>query len=236
MEKIQGQTAAHIFDHASQEDRQALVTQCCQLYIALHALDWAPFVSAAEQYRAEDVISSWLADAKSKCRQWLIGVFDPILDWLQEHCKEVSCQRLSVTHGDFHLNNILVRDDGTLCVIDWTGPNISDYRFDLAWTLMLMRTQGKADQAAMMQATYERLANHPLEHLDFFEIIACFKRLFDIAVSLHSGAAILGMKPGAEEEMKQQVDRIQAVYTLLQQRIASPLPYIEQLISSLEHQ
>jgi hypothetical protein len=101
---------------------------------------------------------------------------------------------------------------------------------------MLMRTQGKADQATMMQATYERLATQPLEHLEFFEIIACFKRLFDIAVSLQSGATILGMKPEAEEEMKQQVDRIQAVYTLLQQRIASPLPYIEQLISSLDSQ
>lgn len=236
MEKIQGQTAAQIFEQADQETRQALMTQCCQLYIALHTLDWVSLVPPSMQRRAEDSLPSWFAHAKAKSGQQLPGVFDPVLDWLQEQSKKVVCQRLSVTHGDFHLNNILMKEDNTPCVIDWTGANIEDYRFDLAWTLMLMRTHGEAEQATMMQSTYERLADHPPENLEFFETIACFKRLFEIAVSLQSGAATLGMKPGAEAEMKQQSERIKAVYTLLQQHVASPLPYIEQLILSLEHQ
>ena len=235
MEKIRGQTASHVFEHSDHEMKQALMARCCQLYIALHTLDWVPLVPPSEQHRAEDVIPSWLADAQSKSNRQLPDVFDPVLDWLQKQSKDVPCPRLSITHGDFHLNNILVREDGTLFVIDWTGANVTDYRFDLAWTLMLMRTHGETDQATMMQAAYYRLADHPPEHMAFFESMACFKRLFEIAVALHSGTAAMSMKPGAEEEMKQKAHRIKAVYELLQQHITTPLPYIEELISSLNH-
>ena len=84
-----------------------------------------------------------------------------------------------------------------------------------------------------MLEEYERLMGHQIEQLEFFEVIACFKRLFDITVSLSNGATTLGMKPDAEEEMKQQINRIQAVYDQLQERIGRPLPEIERLLLTL---
>lgn len=234
MEKISGHTAAHIFENSSPEDQQALVTQCCQLYVDLHALDWRQVIANPTAYRTKDVIHSWLVWAKRVSDQLLPGVFDPVIAWLQERRAEISCQRLSILHGDFHLENVLIRDDGTLFVIDWTGTNLSDYRFDLAWTLLLQRTQGAAELARAMLREYERLIGHYVEQLEFFEVIACFKRLFEITVALKSGATQLGMKPDAEGEMKQQNDRLQAVYAQLQQQITHPLPEIEELILALD--
>ncbi|MGH2482519.1 MAG: phosphotransferase family protein, partial [Ktedonobacteraceae bacterium] len=233
MEKIQGDTAEHIFERLSQQQQRALVAHCCQLYLDLHKLNWEPLVPDSARYQSIDSIHTWLTRAKADCEQQLPHVFDPVMAWLEERRPEVSCQHLSVIHGDFHLNNLVMRDDGVLFVIDWTGTGISDYRFDLAWTLLLQRSQGAVNLADMMLGEYERLLGHHIEQLEFFEVIACFKRLFDIAVSLQNGATTLGMKPGAEEEMKQQVNRIQAVYAQLQERIARPLPEIEQLILTL---
>jgi aminoglycoside phosphotransferase (APT) family kinase protein len=233
MEKIQGQTVAQIFEEASPERQRALITQCCQLYVDLHALDWEASVPDPLYSRTKDVFHSWFVWAKTMSNQWLPGVFDPVLAWLEERRGEISRQHLSVVHGDFHLENVLMRDDGMLFVIDWTGTKISDYRFDLAWTLLLQRTQGTAELAEMTLHEYERLAGQPIEQLEFFEVIACFKRLFEITVSLKSGTTLLGIRPEAEEEMKQQQDRFQAVYTQLQERIAHPLPEIEAFILTL---
>ncbi|MEO7021085.1 MAG: phosphotransferase [Ktedonobacteraceae bacterium] len=233
MEKIQGQTAADLFDQSTQEQQQALVAQCCQLYIDLHALDWTVFVSNPARYQTTNTLHVWLEQMRYACNQQLPRVFDPVIEWLEKRYQEVPCQRLSVLHGDFHLNNLIMRDDGTLFVIDWTGTGVSDYRFDLAWTLLLQRSQGATKLANMVLEEYERLAGHRIEQFAFFEVIACLKRLFDIAVSLHNGAATLGMKPTAEEEMKQQVNRIEAVYAQLQEWVARPLPEIEQLILTM---
>jgi aminoglycoside phosphotransferase (APT) family kinase protein len=238
MEKIKGRTAAHLFEQSSPEQQQALLTQCCQLYIDLHALDWTAFVPDPARLRTKDVLRSWLAWARRMSDRWLPGVLDPILVWLQERCTEVASagQQVSLLHGDFHLENLIVRDDGTLFVIDWTGTNISDYRFDLAWTLLLQRTQGAGELAEALLSEYERLVGHRIEHLAFFEVIACFKRLFEIIVSLKSGAVSLGLKPDAEGEMKQQIDRIQAVYTQLLERLTHPLPEVEAFIATLRDQ
>lgn len=233
MEKIQGNTVEHIFDQISQEQQRAIVTRCCQLYIDLHTLDWEQLVPNPGRYQPATCIRTWLERTRTDCEQHLPHAFDPVFTWLEKKQRDVSCQRLSVVHGDFHLNNLLLRDDGALSVIDWTGTNISDYRFDLAWTLLLQRSQGAGKLADMMREEYEHLLGHRLEQFEFFEVIASFKRLFDITASLRNGAPSLGMKPGAEEEMKQQVSRIQRVYAMLQNHISQPLPEIEQLLVTL---
>ncbi len=115
-------------------------------------------------------------------------------------------------------------------MIDWTGTDLSDYRFDLGWTLLLLRTQNSEELAERVLKEYERLAGHSIEQLEFFEVLACLKRLFEITLSLKSGTALLGIKPEAVKEIKQQIHHIQAVYAQLQQRTACSLPEIEKLV------
>ena len=233
MEKIQGHPAAHVFDRSSQEHQRALVAQCCQRYVDLHALNWKSYLPHPKHYQKEDIMPFFVALAKDASDQQLPGFFEPVIEWLQRRSQEVSSSHLSLVHGDFHLHNVIVRDDGTLVVIDWTGTHLSDYRFDLGWTLLLLRTQHSESLATMLLEEYERLACHRIEQLDFFEAMACFKRLFEITVSLKSGTTALGIKPEAEKDMRQQINHIRAVYAQLQKRTDCSLPEIEQLILTL---
>jgi aminoglycoside phosphotransferase (APT) family kinase protein len=133
---------------------------------------------------------------------------------------------------DYHPHNVLVRDDGRAFVIDWPNAAISDYRLDLAWTLVLMGCHGNPDVAHHVLQAYEQSSGHAVEQLAFFEVAACLRRLISIVVSLRAGAEQLGMRPGAETMMKN-VSHIENVYALLRDRAAVSIRDVDDLLSSL---
>jgi aminoglycoside phosphotransferase (APT) family kinase protein len=233
MEKIEGSTLGKALDRSSREQQQELTTLFCQLYVNLHALDWQPLVPGPASYQTKDFMASWIAQERAFLEQMLPGIFDNILDWLQAKAKDITTERLSITHGDFHPENILLRDDGTAFVIDWTNKNISDYRLDLAWTLFLLRTEWTGELRDRVLKEYERLAGQPAENIEFFDVFACIKSLVGFMASVRNGVTTMGVKPGVEIEMRQKVKHAQAIYAQLQERTGRTLPEVEQLIESL---
>lgn len=234
MEYIQGQTLGKLFsDITAKEQRHALLTLFCQLFVELHKLDWQALIPDAASYQTQGFVSSWLAERRPEAEQLLPGVFTRIFDWLEARSSQISSPHLSITHGDYHPYNILMAHDEEPFVIDWTNIDISDYRFDLAWTLLLISTEIDMELRTIVLEEYERLAGHPVEHLDFFEVVACLRRLLDITLALSQSAASRGMRPEAEAQMRQSAPRIRAIYAQLQAHTGNTIPEIEQLISTL---
>jgi aminoglycoside phosphotransferase (APT) family kinase protein len=158
--------------------------------------------------------------------------FLPLMNWLEDHVSDLGTSFPAVLHWDFHPENIILRPDGSMVVIDWTGLQVSDLRFDLAWTLMLITAyQGEHWRGPFLES-YERAAGEPIENLEFFEVAACTRRLFSIAVSIKVGAEKLGMRPGAEETMRQQIKPTWAVYDKLLRITGIQLPSIETWLSN----
>lgn len=228
MEKIAGQTVTHLLNRGSEEQRQQLVQRCGRLYAHLHALPPEPWHVPCE----EDVIAIWLEQIRTLCQR-LPAVFEPAMHWLQARSGQLTCRRISYLHGDFHFDNVMLREDGRLVVIDWTGPLLSDYRFDLGWTLLLLRTHGWAELVTPLLEEYTLQAGQPVEHLAFFEASACCRRLFDLVFSACQDPAALGMKPQVASEIRRQRAHVQAVYTRLQECTGCVLPRIEAFISTL---
>jgi aminoglycoside phosphotransferase (APT) family kinase protein len=133
---------------------------------------------------------------------------------------------------DYHPYNILLRSDGAAFVIDWTSAQVSDYRLDLAWTLLLMSTYGNPEVRDLVLREYERIAGHEAEQIEFFEAAACLRRLVTIHISLSAGAEKLGMRAGAEAMMAD-VDHITSVYAVLRERTGIRITKIEELLSTL---
>jgi aminoglycoside phosphotransferase (APT) family kinase protein len=226
MEKIAGETVAHLLKVGSEEQCRALISRCCRLYADLHTLE--PGTRGEEP----DAVQAWLRHVSVVCEQQLPGVFEPLLDWLQE--QQVCCSSICRVHGDFHFDNVMLREDGELVVIDWTASRLSDPRFDLGWTLLLLRTQGRGALVNPLLAEYERQVGRPVEHLAFFEAAACWRRLFDLMFSVCKGAAALGMKPEVTEEIERQGAHVQAVYARLHECTDCVLPGIEAFIAALD--
>jgi aminoglycoside phosphotransferase (APT) family kinase protein len=126
----------------------------------------------------------------------------------------------------------LLRNDGVAFVIDWTNVAVSDRRVDLAWTLLLMSTYGSAEPRKLVLGEYGRIAGAKIEQIEFFDVMACLRRLATIMISLGSGADRLGMRPGAEAMMKN-ASHIEKVYRLLCERTGLTIEKVEDLLSAL---
>ncbi len=236
MERIEGQILWPLLFGSPEEKQRELLTLFCKLFVQLHALEWRPFVRDAARYDTGDpytFVDRELDKWRSYIARFPNSDFLPLMEWLESRRSQVPCLRPSPIHWDFHPGNVLLRDDGSAVVIDWTQLDISDSRFDLAWTLVLVSSYEGPEWRERILGEYEHLAGARVEQMGYFEVAACFKRLGSVALSLSYGPEKLGMRPGAEGVMKQQMGAIKRVYDLLLERTAIRVAEVERLFASL---
>lgn len=233
MELIHGRGMwEQMFHDADPAVRAERLQTFCKLFVDLHKLPWQEFVPEEFQVHPAtptEMIERQFQEVDPVVKQLPLEGFMPVIAWLQARKTDAGSMRVSILHGDFHPENILRCEDGRVCVIDWTGARLSDYRFDLAWTLLLiLGYEGREAREAILRE-YERQAG-AVEQLAFFDVVACLRRLYSIAASIKYGAEKLGMRPGAEDTMRQQTGPIRRIYELLQERTGIAVPEIEQLL------
>ncbi len=234
MEKIDGSPMWPMFGKSDIPTIRRLLEQFCRLYVDLHTLDWRPFVEDPRKYEPDDphgILDRQFAGWLTFVKNFASYGFEPFMQWLMDHRSQVSSQPASIVHWDFHPNNILVRADGSAAVIDWTGMDITDSRFDLSWTLLLLHSYEDPRMREFVLWEYERLLGRPVEQLWFFDVAACLRRLFSIFMSMSEGAEKLGMRPGAQAQMAQK-EPIQRVYSLLLERTGLHLQLVEKFLDS----
>jgi aminoglycoside phosphotransferase (APT) family kinase protein len=236
MEKIDGRLMGSIIAESTDEKKQELIALFCSIFADLHALDWRPFAPDPSVYETGDpytFINHWLLYAQRYGERFQRSEFNPVLDWLKERSLYVPCERLSVVHMDYHPYNVLMRDDGRVSIIDWTNIDVADFRLDLAWTILLTSTYGNPEARGIILDEYEQIVGYKIQQIEYFEVAASLRRLLSISVSLSNGADKLGMRPEAVASMKQSVNHIGDVYSVLHDRTGINIPEIETLISTL---
>ena len=237
IEKIQGRSMGGLLQAApSPAAFQAVLTQFAQLFVQLHALDWRPFVTAAQAAQPRDdyyFIDQWLTRANERCQSLAAIDFSPLVTWLADHRTLMACRQPAPVHQDFHPDNILIRADGTPVVIDWTTFAITDARFDLAWTLVLADMHLSTAMREQIQQIYETVRGQPVEQLDCFLVTACFRRLMDFAISFTAGAEQTGMRAEAVIAMQANQPAFVRAYDLLVSLTKLRLPLLETLLTNL---
>ena len=236
MERIKGQVLWPLLSNSPEEKRRELLTLFCKLFVQLHTLDWRPFVHDVARYDTEDLYA-FVDRQLGKWRLALTGLpktgFLPVLEWLEARRDQVPCLRPAPIHWDYHPGNVLLRDDGSAVVIDWTQLEISDPRFDLAWTLLLIGSHESMEWRDFILREYERLAGAQVEQLEYFDVAACIKRLASVYFSLSLGPEKLGMRPDAVAMMKQYMGAHKKVYDLLLERTGIRIAEVERLLASV---
>jgi aminoglycoside phosphotransferase (APT) family kinase protein len=250
MERVQGQMMWPQLFGAPEGEKQELLTLFCKLFVRLHTLEWRPFVCAQDKPFASDhdrSLQKCLAAYEGGNRYALLNReidrlgfllarfpvrgFMPIVEWLDQRRDLVPCQRPSVVHLDYHPGNILLGEAGSATVIDWTQVDVSDHRFDLAWTLMLVSTYEGEVWHQRILGEYERLAGARAEQFEIFEVFACVKRLYTVAAASTFGPATVGLRPSAETIMRRQMGTARSAYELLVDRTGIEVPEIEEWLA-----
>src|SRR5581483_957329 len=133
MEQVDGDVLGGRMRRATDSERELLFASFVELIVNLHSIEVPDTPPAGLRVMSND---AWLAQGKAEIGRFEMNDFMPVVRWLEAHKPQGTEYRL--THKDLHPWNILCTDSGESRVIDWSNAGISDYRSDLAWTLLLL--------------------------------------------------------------------------------------------------
>ncbi len=193
LEKLRGSLLDHFTENTKEAGKSLYIFS--QLYAGLHSLPARKILRTKYSYRTTHGRLSHRVTNISRglhkgSQLELIG------EWLLD--KRISVQNIPLTllHQDFHPGNILFKVDGSPAVIDWSGADLGDLREDLGWTKLLASTFMSLKLGDAILRGYEEVSGKEIKELDYFEVLAGFRRLADAAIVLTGGD--LGMR----EEVK----------------------------------
>ena len=236
MQRVEGGDFYSRFPKSPEDDQKPL-QDFIELFRRLHTLDWRPYVENPNAVSPPDQPFFHFDRKLTLFSQYIkaanLTAFDPILSWLNEHRATTACDHASVVHRDFHPNNILEDSQGNLFVVDWTSAEISDYRFDLAWTLALTLAYGGDIRREMVLTEYERQMGATVPALDVFEVVAFVRRIGSAMISMQAGAEKMGMRPEAVEAMRQDRVAFERLFIRLKALTNLDLPEIMDWVQKL---
>ena len=236
MERLSGGDMWDYLDQTNDETYSELLATLSQLMTQLHQLDWRIFSDPKDWDKLENpyaFVDRWLNIANQGHAHFPNSGLLPVLDWIQARRDDFYCPKPAPVHNDFHPGNVFISPNRKPVVIDWTGFNISDPRFDLGWTLMLLYAYQGAKARDLMRQEYERCSQMNLVNLPVFEVFACTRRIFDLSISLNLGAEAHGLHPNAIAAMQKQKNAHERVYQILKLHTGIRVPEFEKILADL---
>ena len=171
MEYLPGNTMDFRFHQVSDPEREKLFMQMIELFVDLHKVGVSEVFPENKLSDTQDHLTSFLNMIDEIIIKKKLDWVNPVVDWLQERQNDVENIELCIMHGDFHGGNILYRADGSPVVIDWSGAHVGDYRFDLAWTLILFSTFGGSFFRELLLNLYSEVSREEINDIEYFEVL-----------------------------------------------------------------
>jgi len=228
MEYVESQTVQQRLTDTAHDPatRESLARTFGQLLAALHQHDYKLLVPRMAEPSTYALINREIHTLRGLIRDYGQTELAPLLDWLHAQRERVSAPQIAVTHRDFHPSNVLLTDDGAPYVVDW-GWQISDARYDLAWTLAQLTREGQAEFAAHTLDAYTRINTAGADALGYFTLLAETRWLVSVAARTRYGFDSADERHTYRESVRESV---QAALALLTRETGVTLPTAQQLL------
>ncbi|HVE19205.1 MAG TPA: phosphotransferase [Ilumatobacteraceae bacterium] len=172
--------------------------------VRLHDLDPQPVIDALDEADV-DVASLGVAGRINEIRgaaERSLAGFDELLAWLDRGRPALT--PAVVCHGDIHPFNMLMTDDDSFYVLDWTNANLCRRELDVGFTAALLQcapidvpSVAKKPLGALTGAlarrfidTYRRMAPINLDVVEWFEVLQYGRCLAAVATTSTDDAII----------------------------------------------
>ncbi|MFQ5921659.1 MAG: phosphotransferase family protein [Anaerolineales bacterium] len=165
-----------------------------QVMVRIHAIPWKELIPEPERPRPKPdeplaFVEGLLREMDQTIDRYGLTDFGPTMGWLHEREALGAATAPALVHNDYHPQNILLRDD-EMVIIDWSFAEISDYRMDLAWSVLLLGVMaGQEHRSALLEA-YEHAAGSSVENFEYFEALKFTMRMLTIATWLDAAVEI----------------------------------------------
>ncbi len=208
----------------------------CQLFVELHKLDWKPFIMNRNLgENSTSAIDTYLDSLENRVKQSKLTELNPILTWLRGERNRIKNEYLAIGHFDFHTFNILLSEKGEPYVIDWPSARVSDFRFDLGWTLTLYRVYSNRENRNTLFETYQEIAGKQIEHMDFFEVSAILRRLSDILETFKFSGESVGLRDGVVQMIKDSISHVENLNSYLEELTGIRIMEVDELIENIKN-
>jgi aminoglycoside phosphotransferase (APT) family kinase protein len=234
IERLEGQALWPVLASAEPHQQDQLLSRFGSLLAQLHQLDWRAFKEHPDAYEKSPtlLLDETISYYRSIYTKYNLRGFLQLTDWLDAHKHGISV-RPAVVHQDFHANNVFVCSDERWFVIDWTQFALSDYRIDLCWTLLIMGDFGTPAWGKQILNAYISHSNHPIEHIDYFHVIASMKLLASTVISFTFSPEELGLRPEVVELTKEQLSIYKKLSQWMRKITGLTVPELEDVLERI---
>ncbi len=102
----------------------------------------------------------------------------PIYVWLEKNKTHYPCEKLVVTHGDYHSFNIIVQRNQEFKTIDWGSLSLRDFRTDVAYTATTesyfdkeQTFEDRMARVSLIANIYEKISGQKIDGLVYFIVL-----------------------------------------------------------------
>lgn len=95
-------------------------------------------------------------------------------DLLVQLVERADMKQDCLIHGDFYMGNVL-EAEGTYTIIDWTNGQLGDPRYDIAWSMVLIKIYGGMRLSSHYLPSIVTETAYKYEELELFEAMACLR-------------------------------------------------------------
>ncbi|MFD3258185.1 aminoglycoside phosphotransferase family protein [Paenibacillus lentus] len=97
-----------------------------------------------------------------------------IKEQLSQLVTNTNIEQNQLIHGDYNLGNIL-ESNGKYTIIDWTNVQLGDPKYDIAWSIILMRIYVSERYSSHYRSLFVTMNNYSKDELEKYEAIACLR-------------------------------------------------------------
>jgi len=226
-----------VLDKKWETDPEGTMKSFCQLFVDLHNLDWKPInESLVSDKRYKTSIDDRLVLIEQRMTNNNFNELMPIVKWLRKERKRIKEEHLAFCHFDFHTFNILLDENGNPYVIDWPSAHIIDFRFDLAWTLILYRVYTNQDNRNALFQTYQKIAGKQINNIDFFEVAGIARRLTDVLMPFKSDSGSANFNDRAAQDIKDTIFHVENLNIYLEELAGFRIKKIDELVMKIKNE
>ncbi len=235
MEKLDGQNLWPLLVVAESEELDRLIRRFSHLLAQLHGMDWHPYTAQFARYDANPIaiLDDMIDQPRQLYLKYQLEGFLAASDWLDAHKTTITVQP-AVVHLDFHANNVFLRNDGRMAVIDWSQLSVSDFRCDLSWTLQIMGEYGGSGWREGILKHYVDASGRPVEDLDYFDVVSYLKNLVSDVISLRAGPESLGLRSEMAETIPPDFAFMRRTTQRIKDITGLAIPEVEAVIREFE--
>ena len=155
--------------NAAPDQQEYWMKKFTELLVKLHQIDWKKIITDKAPKNLDDPFFSIDVYLPEYIRDWRkhgFTLYKSTLDWLKKQRENYPAKRLGFNHRDFHSFNVIVAEDDSLFLVDWSISNVGDIRNDIANAFCVFNMEKQEKLGNLFLEYYEEISGEPTEISD----------------------------------------------------------------------